>query len=574
MPNIIPRIDRDQMMITSYNDLVDPESPARVIDYFVDNLDLKEIGIKNAEPSKDGRGSYPADGLLKMYIYGYRKNIRSSRKLAEACNVNLEVIWLMKGLKPDFRTISDFRKDNVSCLKKVFKDFTSRVTVDLDTGAVSVDGSKFKAWNSKDRNFTITKLDDRIKWLEDHSDEYLRLIAIADENDEAETGSLTRDELEDKLKEAQERLEKYKAYREYMIKENLSQISLTDADCKLMKMKNGMDTAYNVQTAVSSETHMVMDYKVTNNCTDHGLLGVTLEGIKKESGDEIVEAIADKGYQQAEDMVGCLEGGIIPNVILPEGQDDYELEIPYEESECDASGTKPEEIKKCLRNGVIPDVYEGIIKDMEIAEVRKKVIDEPAEMAEPYATEEEMRERAREGYYVRDPEQDKVYCPAGAVLRKKSIKRNGDTRYANKTACSKCPYRNKCITGNSRWKELDFNKDTLEKKAKWWVTEPTDPTPDDNGPRKGKKAKWHFETKKVVKFKFIPDRKKMELRKNTSEHPFGTVKRYHDSAYYLLKSKRKVSGETALILMGYNIARAENMFTFEELMERVGRKTA
>lgn len=142
--------------------------------------------------------------MLKLYLYGYRKGIRSSRKLAAACITNIDVMWMLGGLRPDFRTVAEFRKDHVENLKGVFKEFLRRVTVDLETGYVSIDGSKFKAWNGKDRNFTIMKLDDRIKWLEDHTQEYLRLIEEGDKEEEAASGTLTKEELERKLKEAEE----------------------------------------------------------------------------------------------------------------------------------------------------------------------------------------------------------------------------------------------------------------------------------------------------------------------------------------------------------------------------------
>ena len=480
---------------------------------------------------------------------------------------------MLGGLRPDFRTISDFRKDNADNLKGVFKEFLKRVTVDLKTGYVSIDGSKFKAWNGKDSNFTIMKLDDRIKWLEDHTQEYLRLIDEADKEEEAASGTLTREELETKLAEAQERLERYRSYRELMEKENLTQISLTDADARLMKNKNGMEVSYNVQTAVDSETHLIMDYQATNKATDHGLMAPTVEEIRQEAGDRIIETVADKGYEQAEDMVECLEKGIIPNVILPDGQDVYELEMEYEEAEeLNAAGTSAEELKKCLHAGVIPEAYAGVIEDMQVSEVKRKVSDEPEQKAaSPNGTEEEMKARAAEGYYVRDPERDLVYCPGGETLRRKSIKKNGSTRYANKQACNRCPYRDKCVNGKgiTRWKEMDFSKDSLEKKAKWWEPDGTEPADDpDKGNRK--KAKYHFEKKKIVTFKLRPDREKMNQRMCISEHPFGTIKRAMGAAYFLLKGKQKVGGEFALMATGYNLSRAENMFSFEELMALVG----
>ena len=551
--------------------MVEWNSIARVIDCFVDHLDLKKMGFEKAEPSSEGRPCYDPQSMLKLYLYGYRKNIRSSRKLAAACKTNIEVMWMLGGLQPDFRTISDFRKENIGNLKSVFKEFLDRVTVDIKTGYVSVDGSKFKAWNGKDRNFTIMKLDDRIQWLEDHTQEYLRLMEEADEEEELREGMLTREELEAKLQEAQERLERYRSYRALMEKENLTQISLTDADARLMKSRNGMEVSFNIQTAVDSETHLMMDYLETNQATDHGMIAPTLSEIKKEAGDRILEAVADKGYKKEEDIVACLEAGIIPNVILPDGQDTYELEMEYEEAEeTDAASTKAEELKKCLHAGVIPKVYEGILEVMEVTEVRKKIDDEPNErIKSPYGTKEEMQARAAEGYFVRDPERDLVYCPGRAILRRKCIKKDGSTRYANKQACSRCPYRSRCVSGKgiTRWKEIDFNKDSLERKARWWKTEDAE---EEEWKKPKKPGGSHYEKRKVVRFRFRPNREKMIQRKSISEHPFGTIKRSIGAFYFLLRGMRKIGGEFALIANGYNLSRAENMFSFEELMALVG----
>lgn len=571
MPYIVKPIDRNQLTLRNLDSMVEWNSIARVIDCFVDGLKLPELGFKKTEPGFEGRPCYDPQSMLKLYLYGYRKSIRSSRKLATACVTNIEVMWMLGGLRPDFRTVSEFRKENIDNLKGVFNEFRKRVTVDLETGFVSIDGSKFKAWNGKDRNFTIMKLDDRISWLEDHTQEYLRLIDEKDKEEEAAGGTLTKEELESKLKEAQERLDKYRSYREIMEKENLTQISLTDVDSRLMKNKNGMDVSYNVQSAVDSETHLMLDYLVTNQVTDHGLLGPTLEKIRQETEKEIIEAVADKGYKQDEDMIACLENGMIPHVILPDGQDKYELEIDYEESnELDISETAVSEIKKCLHAGMIPAAYEEVIEDIKVVEVRRKVQEESGNKTEnPYGTVDEMKAHAGEGYYVRDPERDLVYCPGGAILRRKCIKKNGVTRYANKQACNRCPYRDKCVTGKgiTHWKELDFSKDSLEKKAKWWNQAEPEITADAQEPEK--KNKWNYEKKKVVRFKLKPDREKMNQRMSISEHPFGTIKRAMGAAYFLLKGKRKVSGEFALMATGYNLSRAENMFTFDELMALV-----
>ena len=582
MPYINKPIDRNQMMLTTFDELVEPDSTARVINYFIDHVDLGEMGFKNTNPAADGRPSFPPSNMAKLYLYGYRNKIRSSRKLERACKVNIEAMWLMEGLMPDFRVISDFRKDNIDCMKKLCHEFTKRVTVDLETGDVSIDGSKFKAWNSKDRNFTIHKLEERMEWIEDHTAEYLRLIEIADANEDAVEGEFTREELEKKVNELQERLEKYRGYRELMIKEGLSQLSLTDADCRLMKNKNGMDTAYNVQTAVDTGTHMVLDYNMTNANTDHGQLAPTMEYLKGEHPDEVMNAVADKGYHQSEDYVECLEKGIIPNVIPDDGRDAYELEIDYVELECDPAGTDAVELAKCLHAGIIPDAYRGSVEDIEVVEVRRKPDEagKKADPQEPTRPAGEMKERAKEGYFVRNPEADCVYCPGGATLYRKSIKKNGDTRYCNKKLCRQCPYKDKCVTSTKYpWKEVDFSKDCLEKKAKWWEVgfapeeeEAKSEVGDKDKKAKKKEPSFHYEKRKKVRFKLRPNREKMDKRKCTSEHPFGTIKRWHDSGYFLLKGMRKVDGEFALFGVAYNLSRAENMFTFKELMERVGRK--
>ena len=268
----VPTFDRNQMMFCSWDALVDAESIARIIDAFVDSLDLEEVGIKERKDREEGRPSYDPRGMLKLYIYGSRKGIRSSRKLAENCRINLEVKWMVGGVEPDFRTISDFRKDNIDSMKKIFHEFNRRISGAVEWGFTSVDGSKFQACNGKDRNFTKNKLDDRIKWLDAHTEEYLRILEEMDEEESREeAGSISREEVEEKLKKARERLERYESYQKVMEETGVSQLSLTDPDAKLMKNKNGFAVAYNPQTAVDSETHLIRDFEMTNQVTDHGV---------------------------------------------------------------------------------------------------------------------------------------------------------------------------------------------------------------------------------------------------------------------------------------------------------------
>lgn len=555
--------DRDQFMMTTWDSMVDRESTARLIDAFVESLDLSDYGVK--EMASEGRPPYDPKGLLKLYVYGSDNGIKSSRKLAKSCKVNVEVRWMLGGVEPDFRTIADFRKDNIDSLKKIFNEFNKRLAGAVAWGFTSIDGSKFAACNSKNNNFTKNKLDDRIRWLNGHIEEYLRILDEADRQED-DPERLTRELIEEKLQETRERLKKYEGYQRIMEESGQSQMSLTDADAKLMKSKNGFVVAYNPQTVVDSETHLIRDFQMTNQVTDHGLLDSTLEGVREES-EGTIEAVADKGYESGEDMVKCLEDGIIPHVITDEGKDGYELEIPYEEADdINAGSADTEDLKKALHAGVIPEAYEDVITDIEVKEVRRKVSDE-AETKEParsiYGTAEEMMERAKEGYFVMDPERNLVYCPNGEILRQKCIKKNGSIRYANKKACRHCPDRNKCYKGRNEWKEIDFPKDCLEKPCRDWL-EAEGRNPDTEGVNKGK---YHFEVKKVVRFFLKPDRKKTAERMCLSEHPFGTIKRAMGFSYFLLRGLRKVTGEFALMCLGYNIKQAKNMLGFGKMME-------
>lgn len=561
----VSTFNRNQMMMCSWDSFVDPESIARLIDAFVNSLDLTKYEVKEA--AKEGRPAYDPKGMYKLYIYGNRKGIRSSRKLAESCKVNLEVKWMLGGVEPDFRTISDFRKDNIDSLKDIFHEFNRRISGAVEWGFSSVDGSKFLANNSKDSNFTKNKLDDRIKWLNAHTDEYLRILKEMDEQEELEEipEKLTREVVEAKLKEAQERLARYESYQKLMEETGASQLSLTDADARLMKNKNGFAVAYNPQTAVDSETHLIRNFKMTNQVTDHGMLNPTMEEIREETQDEILEVVADKGYENEEDMIKCLENGMIPHVILDDGKDGYELEISYEEAEADITSTKPEELKKSLHAGKIPEAYKDVISDMEVKEVRRKVKEDLADIEKSeaiYGTPEEMLVRAKGGYFVRDPERNLVYCPEGEVLRQKCIKKNGNIRYANKNACKHCRNRNKCYKGKGEWKEIDFTKDTLEKPCKEWLKA------EGKECENAKQAvKGHFEKVKVVKFFLKPSFEKMSQRMCLSEHPFGTIKRAMGATYFLLKGLRKVTGEFALFCLGYNMERAKNLLGFEKMMQ-------
>ena len=555
---------RYQVAMVALDDMVAADSDARLIDRFVDHLDIAGLGFK--PPKEKGRPCYGAARLPELYVWGYRKGVRSSRRLEEACATNVEVMWMTDDARPDFRTIADFRKENADKLKGVFRAFNDRLSGRVERGFESVDGTKIRASNSKTANFTAHKLDDRIKWGNGRIEEYMRVIERVDAMDDpGEDDLVTKSIVEDKLKELSERMELYEGYRKLLEQSGESQISLTDADARLMKEKNGFIVAYNPQTAVDSNTHIIRDFEMTNAPTDHGQLLPTLKGIA-DSTDGVVEATADMGYQSVEDMVACLEEGVVPHVICGDGKDGYDLEVDYREPAAgpDPTSTRAADLSACIHAGVVPDAYAHAIEGMQVVETRKKVVDEPARQdPRDLGTREEMEARAKEGYFVRDPKANLVICPAGETHRQKSVKKDGKIRYANKTACRRCPSRNQCLTGKQEWKELDFSKDELEKACKPWH-KANGTEPDARGVTKGK---YHYERRTVVRFRLKPDLAKTTLRMGLSEHPFGHIKRNAGEDHFLLRGKVKVEGEFALMALGYNMARAKNLLGFDALME-------
>ena len=191
-------IDMDQARIVSLGDMVAADSHARLVDAFVESLDMEKLGF--GAPAAEGRPAYDPRSMLKLYIWGYRRGVRSSRRLAAACRTDVEAMWLASGVTPDFRTVSDFRKDHAGSLKDVFHAFNERLSGAAGWGFSSVDGSKFQASNSRMRNFTAHKLDDRIAWLDGHVEEYLRRLDAIDSMEEpGEDDLMTREVVEAKL---------------------------------------------------------------------------------------------------------------------------------------------------------------------------------------------------------------------------------------------------------------------------------------------------------------------------------------------------------------------------------------
>ena len=541
----------------SLEEYVEKESPVRLFDAFVDKLDFRDLEFERGTPKTEGRPGYNPRDLMKLYVYSYYYRLRSSRQIARECRVNLEIMWLIGKLTPDFRTIANFRRDNKESIRKVFREF-NRFCYKMNLFSregISIDGSKFRAVNAKDSNFTQSKLDDRLERIDGHIKEYLEQLDAADLDDrEAE-------ELQRKLSEYKERKGRYEEIKRRMAAENLSQISLTDPESRLMKMSEGFGVCYNTQTAVDIGSHLIADFAVTDSATDHGQITGLAKRVKEDfkefqgtGGDrKIMESIADKGYQDTEDMAQALCEGIIPNVILQKGTTS-EIEYDYEPSEITEEvrqSTDPEDLRKCLKAGVVPDAYNEILKAGGIKE-RTHYEYESTDAGVAKMDSEQMIAKAREGFFVRDAESNLVFCPQGRILRQKSIRKNGDIRYCNKLACREC--RNKCTA--SKWKEVDFSKDSLIHKAGGTGKD----TVKDEGVKRIKKV-----SEKAV-FTMRMNMDKLKKRMCTSEHPFGTVKRHLTGYYFLLKGKLKAEAETALLYMAYNMRRAINMVGVSRLV--------
>ena len=529
------------------DEYVEADAPVRLFDAFVDRLKMDELGFIRSTPAETGTPGYDPRGLLKLYIYGYFYQVRSSRKLARECKCNVEVMWLLSKLTPDFRTISDFRKDNKEAITKVYKEFNKfcmRLKL-FSKSYISIDGSKFKAVNAKDNNFTLSKLDDRIKRLDEHISIYMEELDVYDQE---EGRKLSKDEIQRKLDVCKERKERYEGYRNQLEESGDSQISLTDTDSRLMKTNEGFCVGYNVQTAVDAESHMIAGFQVTNNPTDHGQITSVASEVKVDYDVPVLETTADKGYECPEDHADALANGIIPNVIQRDGGCTEQVQFDYNEATItdeQKASTKPEDLKACLEAGVIPDVYEGILTDAQTAEVKELATD-VVDSAVLKMTPEQMRAKALEGYFVRDAERNLVYCPQGEILRQKSTKRNGMIRYCNKLACKKC----KCKCTAQRFKEVDFNKDTLVKATEAKRKQLKEENKDKPKPTRTKVVK------KVVRYVLHLDQNKMDNRKCLSEHPFGTMKRTLGQYYFLLKGFAKVGAEIALFCLSYNLRRA------------------
>ena len=473
MKRFIEAADRSQstLLPECLDDWVDESNPVRVVDAFVDALDLKNLGFEGILPEVTGRPSYHPSALLKLYIYGYLNRVQSSRRLEREAKRNLEVIWLVQRLTPDDKTIADFRKDNGPAIKKVCARFVElcRKMGLLTKASVAIDGSKFKAVNTRDKNFTKGKVERRRHQLEESVARYLAQLDTADLQDPSEALAAKTAHLKEKLSKLASEMRKLDAYEKEMLVAPDQQISLTDPDCRSMATsgRGSGVVGYNVQVVVDTEHHLIIAHEVTNSGTDRAQLANMGLRAKQVLGVDRLEAVADRGYYSSTEIKTCDDAGIV--VTLP----------------------------KPMTSGAKSDGRFG------------------------------------KQDFVYNAAEDVYRCPAGEKLTYRMTSEQ-DAKMMRRywtNACSNCPLKPKCTTGNERRIPRWEHEHILEAAQKRL----------DENPRA------------------------MRDRRETVEHPFGTLKMRMGATHFLMKRLPKVATEMALQVLAYNITRVMNIMGVEPL---------
>jgi transposase len=474
MAGFVAGVDRGQNTLfpALLEDYVAEDNPVRAVDVFVDGLDLDKLGFVGVHPLDTGRPGYHPGMMLKLYIYGYLNRVPSSRRLERECQRNIEMIWLTGQLAPDFKTIADFRKDNGKAIREVCREFVAlcRKLDLLSVASVAIDGSKFKAVNARDKNFTQAKMKRRLERIDESIARYLSQLETADRlGDAVPEAKTTR--LKSKIEKLKEEIVRLNAINAEMMKSEDKQISLTDPDARSMAT-SGKDSGivgYNVQIAVDTQHHLIVAHEVTNVGNDRHQLSNMGEQAREEMAVETLDAVADRGYYEGEEIRACEEAGI--TVTLPKPM---------------TSGAKA-----AGRFGKQDFVYVAA---------------------------------------------DDVYrCPAGERLPYRyTYEENGKMlrRYWT-TACQTCALKAQCTTGSERRVSRWEHEAVLEK-----VQDRLDHNPD-----------------------------AMAVRRQTAEHPFGTIKCWMGWTHFLTKRLPKVAAEMALNVLAYNMKRVMMILGVGGLLE-------
>jgi transposase len=300
------------------DDYISEENAVRFIDVFIEGLDLSELGFVKAIPKDTGRPPYDPGDLLRLYVYGYLNRTRSSRRLEREAGRNVELMWLMRKLRPDFKTIADFRKDNAHAIKQVCREFTLWCKrLELFGGElVAIDGSKFRAVNSPKRNFTEKKLRRVIKEVEGKIDQYLKQLDRQDQQESGQRG-LSPEQLKEKIERYKERRAQYEQIKSNLEQSGESQVSLTDPESRSMRVGHGVEVSYNVQIVVDHKHKLVVEHEVTNEVTDQGQLSRMAKKAQERLSVQTLEVVTDRGYYNGEEVKACEQSGMTVYVPKP-----------------------------------------------------------------------------------------------------------------------------------------------------------------------------------------------------------------------------------------------------------------
>lgn len=322
MKRFIEGADRTQVTLLPecLDDYIAEDNPIRVVDAYVEELDLQELGFEGAEPALTGRPAYHPAVLLKIYIYGYFNRIQSSRRLEREAQRNVELMWLTGRLAPDFKTIADFRRDNGVGIRNVCRRFVElcRDLKLFSEALVAIDGSKFKAVNSRDRNFTPGKIDKRQQQIEESIQRYLNALETADRTQPAELEAKT-ERLREKIERLRQQMRHLDEVKQQLQSQPEAQLSLTDPDARSMT-SHGKATGivgYNVQAAVDAKHHLIVAHEVTNVGTDRAQLSPMAQAARDAMGKSTLKAVADRGYYSGPQIKACHDSGIATIVPKP-----------------------------------------------------------------------------------------------------------------------------------------------------------------------------------------------------------------------------------------------------------------
>lgn len=473
MKRFIEEDNRTQAFLLpeSIDEYVTAENPVRVIEVFVEELDLGKLGFV-VEPEATGRPGYHPATLLKIYIYGYLNRIQSSRRLERETQRNLELMWLTGRLAPDFKTIADFRKDNGEAIRGVCREFVvlCRQLGLFAQALVAIDGSKFKAVNNRDRNFTVAKMKRRLEQIDESIARYLWQMDAVDRQESA-TAKAKVARLQDKIAKLKKEMQRLKELEVRMLAMPDRQISLTDPDARSMAT-SGKGTGvvgYNVQVAVDAEHHLIVAHEVTNVGHDRDQLASMAEHAREATGIKDLSVVADRGYFSGTEILACDEVGITAYVPRP---------LPST-SKADGRFGKPDFI-----------------------------------------------------YIAGD---DEYRCPAGQRLIKRftTVEAEMTLHVYWSSACPRCPIKAQCTNSPyrrvRRWEHeavIDGMQERLDRQ---------------------------------------PD--KMQVRRQTAEHPFGTLKSWMGATHFLTKTLGRVKTEMSLHVLAYNLKRMMRILGPEALIE-------